>query len=163
MRLPIVVTLRQLEYVASRNSRVQDWIAFADEIDDKYAVVFIPDTAQSSGPLDPGIERHIVCRIASWSIPFRMALYEAAYLNMAHMGGPLELALYNDKCRYAIFLPLNTSPHTDEKLLAERGFVIGQDLPFARPFQRIYWEPDELPAIRRAFLELTAQMETEIL
>ena len=106
-RLPIVITLRQSEFVPSRNSRTQEWVAFADELDDKYAAVFVPDTAQSPGRLDRGLERHIISGVASWSIPFRMALYEAAFFNMAHMGGPLELALYNDKCRYAIFLPLN--------------------------------------------------------
>jgi hypothetical protein len=89
-----------------------------------------------------------------------MALYEEAFLNMAHMGGPLELALYNAACRYVIFIPLGSSLHTRSDALTQSGFSIGRDLPFARPEQRIIWEPDEFPRILAAFKEMEARLET---
>ena len=156
-RRAIVITLRQYGFVEERNSNVANWIAFADELDrEKFAAVFVPDTAVALGALDAGLRRHIVSETAAWNIGVRMALYEAAYLNIAHAGGPLELAYYNEACRYAIFMPTNTSIHTSADMLKARGWNVGKDLPFARPWQRIFWEPDALPQIRRAFAEMTA-------
>jgi hypothetical protein len=85
-----------------------------------------------------------------------MALYELAYVNMSLMHGPMELALYNEVCRYAVFIPLGASPQTEKWILTKRGFLIGRDLPFARPWQRLVWEADDLTAIRRTFADMEA-------
>jgi hypothetical protein len=151
-RRPVVITLRQYGFMATRNSRVSNWVEFADGLDPGiFAPVFVPDTTQTLANLDPGVRRYTVCDPASFNVGLRMALYEAAYLNISLMHGPMELAIYNEACRYAVFIPVGVSPQTQEQLLRERGFSIGRDLPFARPWQRIVWEADELPAIRSTF------------
>jgi hypothetical protein len=156
-RSAIVITLRQYGFMPERDSRVANWIAFADGLDPhRYAAVFVPDTAQAADGIDAGIRRHAVCELASWNVAVRMALYELAYLNISVMHGPLELALYNESCRYAVFIPVGASPQTTEQLLMERGFSIGHDLPFARRWQRIVWDADSLPAIRQTFAEFEA-------
>jgi hypothetical protein len=156
-RRPVVITLRQYGFMPSRNSRVADWVAFADGLDaSKYAAVFVPDTSQPPNEIDPGVRRHTVCELASWNVGFRMALYELAYVNMSLMHGPMELALYNEVCRYAVFIPLGASPQTEKWILTKRGFLIGRDLPFARPWQRLVWEADDLTAIRRTFADMEA-------
>ena len=154
-RRAIVVSLRQSDFMPDRNSRIADWIAFADELDPaRFAVVFVPDTVRAFERPVPGLERHVVFEAASWNVGLRMALYEAAFLNMAVMHGPLELVWYNETCRYAVFMPLGASPQSEVTFLEERGFVIGQDLPFARPWQRIVWEPDNIAAVKRVFSEM---------
>ena len=159
-RHAIVVTLRQYDFMPDRNSRVADWIAFADELDPaRFAVVFVPDTLRAFEKPAPGLERHVVFEAASWNVGLRMALYEAAFLNMAVMHGPLELVWYNETCRYAVFMPLGASPQSEEAFLRERGFVIGRDLPFARPWQHIIWEHDDIAAVRRTFIEMASLID----
>lgn len=159
-RRPVVITLRQYGFMSVRNSRLADWIAFAQGLDrDRYVPIFVPDTSQVASSLGPDFRGEVVCEAASCNLSIRMALYEAAYLNISLMQGPLELALYNEACRYAVFIPLDVSPQTQREHLMERGFSIGSDLPFAKPWQRIVWEPDTLSAIRRTFAELESLID----
>jgi hypothetical protein len=143
-RRPIVITLRNYDYTPERNSLNAEWIAFADGLDrERYAAIFIPDaeTVMREPPAD--FSRHIVCDAASVNLEFRMALYEAAWLNMALMHGPLELCWYNELVRYLFF----------------NGHQIGVDLNFATPCQRIVWERDELPVLRREFQRMEQLLE----
>jgi hypothetical protein len=159
-RRPVVITLRQYAFSPSRNSRVADWAAFADGLDHTmFAPIFVPDTMQALAGLDAGVRRHLVFEPASFNIGLRAALYEAAYLNISIMGGPMELAIFNEACRYAVFMPLDVSPQTQQGLLRERGWSIGRDLPFARAWQRVVWEPDELPNPQRAFADMVRMLD----
>lgn len=154
-RRPVVITLREYAYMPGRNSRLEEWAAFADGLDSRrYGVVFVRDTEHALEPVPDWMARRAVCQAASFDLALRMALYEAAYLNMAVMHGPMELCWYNERCRYALFTEVGSAPQAEAERLVANGFEIGASLPFARPWQRWYWQADRLPAIERAFKEM---------
>ncbi len=83
-----------------------------------------------------------------------MALYEAAWLNMALMHGPMELCWYNEKCRYVLFIATGSAAVNSEAALMENGHSVGRDLDFSTPFQRIVWKRDDLLTLQAAFGEM---------
>jgi hypothetical protein len=154
-RAAVVISLRESSFMPRRNSNTQAWIAFADGLDaDRFAAVFIRDTDCAFERPPPGLERHVTCEAASWNAALRMALYELAYVNLAVMHGPMELCWYNEACRYTAFIPVGTSPQTAPDFLASRGFREGQPLPFAKPWQRLAWMPDDTGNIEREFARM---------
>jgi hypothetical protein len=159
-RRPIVITLRNFDYTPERNSRFEDWLAFADGLDPAvFAPVFVLDAETAMQPPPVDLSRHIVCRAASWNLEIRMALYEAAWLNVSLMHGPLELCWYNENARYLLFLPVGASRVEMPHILAENGVAVGEDLAFAKPWQHIAWCADELPTLRREFEAMMQRLE----
>jgi len=159
-RLPIVITLRESRFMPARNSDVEEWIQFADGLDQtRFAPVFVRDTERALEVPDQGLERFPVFEAASWSVPLRMALYEAAHLNLAVMHGAMELCWFNANCRYAAFMPVGTSPQTSPEFLRSRGFVNGRSLPFAKPWQKLVWRPQHHRDVAEIFSELIQAIE----
>ena len=161
-RRPVVITLRNYAFTPVRNSRNEDWIAFADSLDlSVYAPIFVHDTETAMGKPPGDFSRHIVCDAASWNLEIRMALYEAAWLNMALMHGPLELCWYNEKARYLFFITVGTAAVTTAEAMIENGHRIGVDLDFAKPWQRIVWERDDLATLQRSFATMERALNDE--
>jgi hypothetical protein len=161
-RRPIVMTLRNYPYTPQRNSRNADWLTFADGLDlSRYAPIFVhdADTVMQQPPAD--FSHHIVFDAASVNLEIRMALYEAAWLNMALMAGPTELCWYNERARYLLFIAVGSAAVQTEAALIRNGHQIGRDLDFAKPYQRIVWQLDELATIRREFLAMEAFLEAQ--
>jgi hypothetical protein len=159
-RRMVVITLRQYAYTPARNSNAAEWVAFADGLDrERFAVVFVLDTNVALDVPPPGIERHLVFHPASWSVPLRMALYQRAFLSMATMHGPIELCCHNEACRYLVFYAVNSAPLTSEEHLRGDGFEIGEQLPFAKPWQRWIWKRDDLEVIRAEFDRFVPELE----
>ena len=158
-RRPVVISLRNYKFAPGRNSRTAEWLRFADELDSaRYAPIFVPDIeiAMTATPNDFG--GHAVCVAACWNIEIRMALYEAAWLNMGIMHGPMELCWYNEAACYAIFIEPGTEPTNSIAALTEHGHRVGYDLDFATARQHMYWQADTLVNIRRAFAEAEATL-----
>ena len=159
-RRPIVISLRHSKVFAERNSRIADWLAFARTLDTRrYAPILVYDTEAALRRRSPELCGFASCEAASWNIEIRMALYQSAWLNMAIMHGPLELAMHNEHSRYMVFTPLETSPTTREALIHENGQPVGRNLDFARPGQCIAWTSDTLPAISGAFAAMEEELE----
>lgn len=159
-RLPVVVSLRESPFMPARNSAVDQWIAFARRLDEtRFAPVFVRDTERALEPPTNGLEAFPIFEAASWNIALRMALYEAAYVNLAVMHGAMELCWFNGACRYAAFMPVGTSPQTSPEFLGSRGFVEGQSLPFAQPWQKLIWRPQKLAEIETAFSSIVQCIE----
>jgi hypothetical protein len=151
-----VINLRQYAYMPGRNSNDANWIAFARELDkSRWLPVFVLDTAVALDPKPPELEELVVCDPVPFNIELRMALYELADLTMAVTQGPMELCWLNDHCRYASFVKPGSSIHTTDEVYLDRGYDIGKGPPFMTANQRWVWEYDELPIIRRVFLEMT--------
>ena len=165
-RRTVVITLRNSQASPERNSRNADWLAFADSLDPrKFAPVFVEDTDRAAYGLPEEFSGHIVCEAAAWNLELRMGLYEAAWLNAAIMHGPLELCWYNEQARYLLFVPLGTTRVTSPDFLIESGLVVGADLAFAKPYQRLVWGPDEASTISREFatmLPLLSVLENDV-
>jgi hypothetical protein len=151
-RRAVVITLRNYDYSPERNSRNADWIAFANSLDPAvYAPIFVHDTETSMREPPADFGRHLVCHAASWSLEIRMALYEAAWLNMALMHGPMELCWHNEQARYLLFMAVGTAAINTEASLIANGHRLAVDLEFAKPWQRMVWRRDDLPALMTAF------------
>jgi hypothetical protein len=159
-RRVVVITLRHSAVSPARNSRIADWLTFADGLDSQlYVPIFIQDTETAMH--EPAeIRRHVVCDAATWNLELRMALYERAWLNMAVMHGPLELCWYCEQARYLLFVPIDTDVVTTRDALTEAGHLFGRDLEFAKPGQHLVWEADSLGAIRTAFAAMERQLVT---
>ena len=158
-RRSVVISMRNYGFAPERNSHTEEWLRFAAELDPaRYAAIFVPDigVAMTATPNDFG--GHAVCTAACWNLEIRMALYEAAWLNISMMQGPMELCWYNEAVRYAIFLEPDTHPTTSVMQLTENGLRVGYDLDFATARQHMYWQADTLVNIRRAFVEAEAML-----
>jgi hypothetical protein len=156
-RRPVVITLRNYNYSPKRNSRHEDWIAFANTLDRKvYAPIFVPDTETVMRRSPTEFGDHIVCEAASWSLEIRMALYESAWLNMALMQGPLELCWYNEWARYLIFFDSEVDRVNREEALVENGHRVGENFDFAKPYQRVIWGRDEFTELTKGFAMMEA-------
>lgn len=154
-RKPIVITLRDYDYNAERNSRVDDWISFADSLDRReYAAVFVFDSETMKRAPRAQLEKHTVCEAASFNLEMRMALYSAAWLNMAVMHGPMELCWYHEDVRYLIFLKTAASGENSELMIAESGQPLYSDLEFATPVQRFVWDEDRLDVLEQEFRKM---------
>jgi hypothetical protein len=161
-RRPIVITLRNYPYTPQRNSRNSDWLAFADSLDlQRYAPIFVHDAETVMQPPPADFSRHIVFDAASVNLEIRMALYEAAWLNMALMAGPTELCWYNEQARYVLFIAVGSAAVQTEAALVRNGHRVGFDLDFAKQYQRIVWQIDEFNTLRREFLAMEAFLETQ--
>lgn len=157
-RRPLVITLRESTAYPARNSRQEEWRAFLDTVDrTRFAPIVVHDTERTPapGPFDGELSYDP----ARWHVDLRMALYEAAWLNLAVMQGPMELCWYNERARYVVFVDLSADPSCSAELITEGGVNVGQDLPFATPFQHIVWHADRAPLIREAFDQMSARIE----
>jgi hypothetical protein len=162
-RKPIVITLRNYPYTPQRNSRNEDWLAFADSLDrTRYAAIFVHDAETVMQPPPADFSRHIVFDAASVNLEIRMALSEAAWLNMALMAGPTELCWYNENVRYLLFIAVGSAAVQTEAALVRNGHRVGFDLDFAQPYQRIVWQVDEFSTLRREFLAMEAFLDRAV-
>src|SRR5262249_34219745 len=130
-RKAIVITLRDYAYTPQRNSRVDDWLRFASSLDRSvYAPIFVLDSETIMHRSEADVASNIVCEAASWDLEIRMALYEAAWLNMAVMHGPMELCWFSESACYLVFLEVGLAPVGAEPMLIAAGHPPGRDLIF---------------------------------
>ena len=158
-RRPVVITLRNCDHGRARNDRAQDWVAFADALDPAvYAPIFVhdPEQAMRGAACDTG--RHIVCHAASWSLDIRMALYEAAWLNMAVMHAPMELCRHNEHARYLLFVAPEMTADATQQEGCNRLWV---DFAFARPCQRMVWKRAHLAQLQEAFADMERVLRSQ--
>ncbi|EJW10049.1 hypothetical protein A33M_0668 [Rhodovulum sp. PH10] len=157
-RRAIVITLRNTGLSPGRNSRIADWVAFAEGLDPaRYAPIFVHDS-DAPLPAPPGVDRFPVCAAASSDVEFRMGLFERAWLTMGVLSDPQTLAWTNERARYLVFMPVGDAIDTLPETYAAAGLTVDQDLPMAKPWQRLVWRPDEVSAIRPAFTAMEAQL-----
>lgn len=157
----VTITLRNYAFMPARNSNTEAWVAFARRLDStKYLPLFVLDTERTLDPLPDIFSGFEVLREASWNVWLRMALYESSHVNLGVNSGPLFTCALNARTRLLIFKIITPSvPQTTEELMSKLGFEIGEQLPFATPFQRLIWEDDTVETIEREFVKLMHQIE----
>jgi hypothetical protein len=161
-RKPIVVTLRQYAVDIDRNSNIAAWVEFLRRLDQtKYFPILVPDTdhAMELNESFSGLQQFIE---GAWNLGLRMALYEAAYLNMFVNCGPASLCILNPRTRYLLFKITVSGIHlASEETLREMGFEPGETPPIATAHQRWVWEDDRLEVITREFEAMVSKVEAE--
>lgn len=159
-RKAIVITLRDYAYTPQRNSRIDNWVLFAASLDRSvYAPIFVFDSETVMHRSETDAGDNIVCEAASWDLEIRMALYEAAWLNMAVMHGPMELCWFSEVSRYLIFLEIGLAHVGTREMLISAGHPPDRDLIFAKPYQHIVWEGDHLPVLQREFEAMLPRLD----
>lgn len=161
-RKPLVITLRQYEFLPARNSNVEAWLTFAKEVDKaEYFPIIVPDTATALNLPLPEYEQLAVFPEASFNLSLRMALYETAFLNLATTGGPPMLLTVSDRCPFLYFKHVVSGVRLcSVEHLTDVGFQIGKDLPHLRRNQHYVWEDDDLPIIRREFDAMVSRLKS---
>lgn len=158
----VTITLRQYGIDPLRNSNIAAWAAFAGRLNpEEFVPIFVLDTEMAMDQEPEAIRDFLVFREGPWNMALRSALYELAYLNLAIVHGPTELLWYNARCRYVIFFPPPDSRQTQTEFVAANGFIHGESLPFATPFQKWVWETDELETIAREFERMCCMIENQ--
>ena len=159
-RKAITITLREYGADPLRNSNIRAWAVFAHSLNpEDFVPIFVLDTETAMDPVPDAIQEFLVFPEASWNLALRSALYELAYVNLAVVHGPTALVWYNHRCRYILFFPREDSSQTGMHYMKANGFIHGEPLPFAAPFQKWVWEPDEADVIKREFDQMCAAIE----
>jgi hypothetical protein len=147
----VSITIRQSTEDEARNSCLDQWNLFADEIHKQgYKPVFIPDTGHW---FEKREWRGLVFPEIALNIRLRVALYEASVVNLFVNNGPAALCHLSPGIPYLCFKMLrqDTRLATKEHLI-KLGFTIGATPPFATDNQKWVWEDDSFPVIYREFL-----------
>jgi tetratricopeptide (TPR) repeat protein len=160
-RKPVVITLRESPFDPARNSRLDEWAAFADGLDlSEFCPVFVRDTDAVFTAIPPQLRKFSICNRASLEVDIRMALYEAAYANLLVNNGPLAFCYLNPRVRYLVFKHFNAAQGEDEKAtFAVYGIAQFGQTPMATPFQLNVWQDDRCNGISEAFEELSGRIE----
>ncbi|MDD2707175.1 MAG: hypothetical protein PHV34_04140 [Verrucomicrobiae bacterium] len=155
-RKVITITLREAPYEKQRNSNINAWVQFAKSLDrEQYFPVFIRDLDVSVQGCPPELNGMVFCEEAVWDMEFRMALYEASYLNMGINNGPMALCYFNSRCRYLVFkIITECGGAASVEYLRSIQMIPGADFKHAFPFQRLVWKEDAFDVIKEAFMEM---------
>lgn len=142
---PVVISLRKCHH-PSRNSNVDEWHSVANRLrfDFGEKVVVVGDEQM----YDYEFFSESIC------LPLRAALYQHAKCVLGVNNGPqATLAGLNSKVRYLTFKMLAPTPATTMDWFKMLGYP-GTDYPWAYPWQKLVWEPDEADTIIDAYQAL---------
>ncbi len=148
---PVTITLREASHWNKRNSNMEAWLKFADDLRAKgEEVIFVRDTEKSTDP----IVGFSSCPIAAHHVGLRMALYEKAKCNLFVSNGPAGLGLFS-RTPYLYFANLRPDKQypANHPLWWRRsnGLCEGEQWPWALPTQRMIWKTDDYENINEAW------------
>lgn len=135
----VTITIRETNDPARNSSTA--WWPFSDLlVEQKYRVVWIEDAGKEL-LLCP-------CNPVAPSVDLRAALYKRAAMNLMVCNGPAALCWYTGApiLQFGAGQGENWRKHYDFLGLKE-----GDQLPWARPDQRLIWKPDNFSTIASAF------------
>ncbi len=158
----VSITLRESNSQKDRNSNIEEWLQFAQQIKNEgYEPVIIRDTATSFNQVPKEMQSFLIFQAASWNMELRMACYELSYINMFTAGGPSFLAQYNKNVKLIRFLILrNTVFECSKEHYEADGIIAGTQFPGAMPYQITIWEEEKHEIMLREFHKLCLQLET---
>ncbi|HEU4344811.1 MAG TPA: hypothetical protein VFU31_24950 [Candidatus Binatia bacterium] len=141
---PVTITIRESPIRPERNSNIPAWIKAAEWMEKKgLNVVFIPDTegqVQEFG-------KFRVCKEAARGVNFRIALYDAAALNLGIANGPPMACFYSYR-PLLMFKPLIEGHwECSADYWVKQGIPPGVQPHWFTNAQRIVWFPDEAEVI----------------
>ena len=168
-RRPVVFTLRTSRTEAARNSRLEEWVAAAQEVRARgYDPVIVPDTdLVTSGEDNSLFEDLPVFGIGAIDLELRAAMFRRAYLNFADNGGPAFLNYFMAGSRMLCFLPIDKLPSVVQAGGVDRmaqllGVETGGDFPHATPLCRFVWRADGREAVIEEFEKAVAVLAASV-
>ena len=151
----VTVTLRTYDYISSRNSDIQSWVDFAEELDPlKYRVIFVPDASMHGVATLREINKFEIFDSACWNIELRAALYRRAWMNMGVASGPLGISGLMEEA-HTIMIDRSLD-YPDDYLAGFRagGIVPGRAPNFYSSSCHFYLGKDDKETILKLFNEL---------
>ena len=129
-RKVLTITLRDYGFGAARNSNHAAWAAFSRALDPaEWFVVVVPETTRTVEAPRPELEGLAMLPEAAWNVGLRLALYEAADLNMSVNTGPIYLASFAPDAPNIVFkLAEESVDQTTTAFMEGLGFVPGKHL-----------------------------------
>jgi hypothetical protein len=156
----VTITLRQYNWDPIRNSKVDEWIKFAQFVKEKgYTPVFVPDT-DACFEQDPRLDEFIVFEATCWNLGIRMALYEGVDLNFFSHNGTAAIAILNKNAASISMKQMAPGSITSTaEVFTKRGVSVGQKTYdfFNDHFQKISWEDDTFENICEEFNRFLAE------
>ena len=154
--LPIVsITIREYGFDPIRNSKIDEWIKFADWLKERnYLPVFIPDVDSSWDSSDK-FNKNLIFKEVCWNLELRMAFYNSCTLNFFFSNGVCSLALLNKDTKCIVMNPvIEESEQAKQEIWESHGLKPGQRKHnFAQDFQWLSWKTDSFENIVEEFLE----------
>jgi len=151
---PVVsLTLRSRMRDQVRNTRLPEWIQFAEYLDAQgFCPIFLPDT-ESLLRGERGVFRFASSESASLDMEYRLALYELAYCNFFYSNGPATLAMLDPKVNFVFHLPiLNESLFASEDAYRDLGFTVGaSSFPYVEGTHHLSWKSDDFENLVASF------------
>jgi hypothetical protein len=152
----VIITLREVHAQPERNSRIEEWLKFAESIGDRYPVLFLRDTCKANEPLPS----FMTCPRASTNVYVRAALYQSAFCNLMVGNGPIEWCMFSG-APYLCFKQLcpalpNWQGGQPEGWREQCHLEVGEQWPWAASNQRLTWMDDTFENISQAFGEFVA-------
>jgi len=160
----ITFTIREYEVHQERNSTLDVWLEFAKALDtEKFTLILIRDTYKSAEPLPKHMQVFIECPLASIDIQARIALYQAAYINLSSATGPSFLPYFIPNAPSIRFMQVaNDHFATSEKYFNTPGFNFGSKPSFAEAeYHEVIWQKEALEPLKVAFNKLHAYLGKE--
>ena len=152
----VTITLRETTYWPHRNSRIPEWIQFANWLKARgERVVFVRDTRLADDPID-GFD---TCPDASRDLVKRAALYRDAKCNLFVANGPISLAYFGSTPWLKFFEIDDQGAYNAAKSEYWR-VCVGLDpdkqeqFPWSTDKQRIVWKPDYFTNMVQAWEDL---------
>jgi hypothetical protein len=152
----VTITLRQYNFDPIRNSKVDEWVRFAEFIRGKgFTPVFIPDT-DACFEHDARLNDFIVFEVPCWNLGIRMALYEGVYLNFFTSNGTVSIATLNKNAASIVMKHVTPgSMQANFEVYKKNGLEFGIDQQtyylFEGHFQILSCKDDTFENIREEF------------
>lgn len=152
----ISVTLRESTLQPKRNSDIQQWDRFFHWLSEAHptlSVVVIRDTERVFEAEPFTASNVFYFPIASFHMDLRMALYEAAYVNMGCSNGPKQLCHLSRTASYITTkMIVDDYQGSSRERFIDRKIEIDKDFRFAAENQLIDWNPDTEACLIQSFL-----------
>ena len=159
----LVATIREYDSSLSgsnRNTDLSTWVKCLNNISKTMEVILLRDSCNADIPLKELNDCiHTPSRPIT-SVPYRLALYEAADLSISHEGGYRILMQLSQKVKYHQYYIVDNDNeardhHTKYSMRIKGGLNPGKDIVFARKNQHIYWGNGQPADVERFLMEST--------
>jgi len=149
----VTITFRESWYQTDRNNNVEEWAKFIQTLDrERYEPVLLRDHEVSFHDLPDALKNVRTCNIGTWSLNFRVALYECAYVNMFVNNGPWMLAVFDHGInKIAVKIVTETVDVTSSEWRQRQGDILGEKYSFLGPHQEMVWKDDDADVLIEAF------------
>lgn len=137
------ITIRNYEVFPERNSNVHAWAQVAQTLVQRgFQVVVVPDISNIAKMREDFSSAEIF-ELGAIDFDLRLALYEAARMNLFVNNGPCAAAALSPKIPYRMFnIVVEHSVTTDPEFIKSKGFTIGETPAYAKGNQKWVWKSD---------------------